>query len=87
MSDEAETEEHWDPTEILRLVILGIGVGMNAWIMWDYLKEKPEVMIWQGRARDWWRHNVTDARKRAREWRVSRGRMIFEAHEVVEEQP
>ncbi len=82
--ESVETEET-DPTEALRIAIMVVGLVLNAWIMWDYLKERPEVLVMKHRAARWWERNVTSPEKRARALRLAEGETVFEAIGIVTE--
>ena len=81
--ESAEVEEERDPTEALRIAIMAIGLVLNAWIMWDYLKERPEILVLRRRVEMWWARNVTSPEKRARALRKAEAETVWEAMGVV----
>jgi hypothetical protein len=77
-------EEEVDATEALRICVMVIGLVINAVIMWDYLKDRPDVMVARQRLRNLWAKHVTKPEKEARELRLATGEVVFEAITIVE---
>jgi len=73
-----------DPAEMVRVAILVLGLALNVWMMWDYLRERPDVMIARRRLEMWWKRHVQDPERRAQEMRRMEGEMPFEATSIVE---
>lgn len=85
MSDEEPTAEERDATEVIRLVILAVGIALNVVITWDYLKDRPEVMVARQRLASWWHRNITEPARKAKALRLAEGETVFEAINIVEE--
>ena len=83
--DVEEEELERDPTEVFRLIIMAIGLGLNALIMWDYLKDRPEVMVALKRLHNFWDRHITRPEKAARALRLAEGETVFEAITIVTE--
>ena len=81
---QAEVDEDRDPTEVIRLAIMGVGLAINAIILWDYIKERPEMLVLRRRIELWWQRNVTNPEKAARALKRAEGEVVFEAMGVVE---
>ena len=81
---EVPEDEERDPTEAIRVVIMIIGVALNVVIVWDYLKDRPDVMIARQRLKNLWTKHVTNPEKRARDLRRAEGETVFEAINIVE---
>jgi hypothetical protein len=82
--DVEEDELERDPTEVLRLIIMGIGLALNAVIMWDFLKERPEVLVMRQRLKNLWARHITNPEKAAKALRRAEGETVFEAINIVE---
>lgn len=83
---ETTTEEiERDPTEVIRLAIMAVGLAINAVILWDYIKERPEMLVLRRRVEMWWQRNVTNPEKAARALKKAEGEVVFEALGIVEE--
>lgn len=79
-----EVEEERDPTEVIRLAIMAAGLAINAVILWDYIKERPEMLVLRRRLELWWQRNVTLPERAARALRKAEAETVFEAIGVVE---
>ena len=79
-----DTQEEADPTEAIRIAIMVVGLALNLWIMWDYMKDRPEVMVTRSRVRAWWDKNVSGPERRARWLRKAEGETVYEAITIVE---
>lgn len=77
---ETETE---DPTEALRIAFMVLGMVLNLWIVYDYVKDRPDVMVARQRAKNWWGRVVTAPEKAAKALRLAEAETVFEAMEVV----
>jgi len=84
MTDVTEEEVEVDPTEAIRIAIMVIGLVLNAVIMWDYIKDRPEVMVLGNRLRNFWARHVTRPEVEARELKRATGEVLFEAYTIVE---
>jgi len=78
------TTSERDPAEAVRIALLVIGLAFNAWVMWDYIRERPEVMIARRRLEQWWHRRVVAPEQRARDLRRMEGETIMEAMTIVE---
>ena len=80
---ETETEER-DPTEAIRIAIMVAGLAFNLLILWDYMKDKPEVEISRRRVQAWWVRNVSGPEARVKALRKAEAETVFEALTIVE---
>ena len=53
---------------------MGIGLALNAVTMWDFLKERPEVLVMRQRLKNPWARHITNPEKEAKARRRPRGR-------------
>jgi hypothetical protein len=83
--EEVEETERTDPTEAIRIAVMAVGLALNLWIMWDYLKDRPEMLVLKHRMTTWWNRNVTDPERRARALRKAEAETVFEAMGVVQD--
>ena len=84
--DDVETageEIERDPTEVIRLAIMAVGLAINAVILWDYIKERPEMLVLRRRVEMWWQRNVTNPEQRAKALRKAEAETVFEAMNVL----
>jgi hypothetical protein len=80
---EPDTEQS-DPTEAIRIFIIMVGLAINVIMVWDYMKERPEVMVLRSRFEKWWENSVTNRERKARALRLAEGETVFEAITIVE---
>ena len=80
---ETETEER-DPTETIRIALMVVGMALNLWLMWDYMKDRPEMLIARRRVETWWEHNISGPEARLRALRKAEAETVFEALTIVE---
>jgi hypothetical protein len=83
VQDETPEVEEKDPTEVIRLMLIGIGLALNVALLYWQFKDTAEVMIWRQRVVNW-RKARTDARAKARADRLAEGHVVLEAMQVVD---
>ena len=67
-----------------RKALLLLGLALNAWLIWVYLKDTPEYQAQQRKVRAWWDKTVMGPhRERARVRRLER-QTVFDAWQIVE---
>jgi hypothetical protein len=81
--DDVETDET-DPTEALRIAIMVVGLALNVWVMWDVLKDRPEIMVAKRRVAMWWDRHVAGPERRAKAMRKAEAETVFEAMGVLD---
>lgn len=77
-TEEIEAEET-SPTELVRLGLDLLLTALCIYVMWGYVKERPEVMAATERAAAWW-HEVTTRQRRIKKME---NETVFEAIQVV----
>lgn len=82
--EEPEEELRRDPTELIRLLLLGLGLALNLYVLWDQYRDHPEVLVLRHRTHSWWDRTVAGPRRRRRAMRRAEGEVVFEAIQTVE---
>lgn len=77
---EEETEEYPDVLEALRIGLVIVALALQAYLMWDYVKDRPEVEVTRRRMAAWW-NNVAHQHQRMRKMEHE---TVFEAIQVVD---
>jgi hypothetical protein len=75
-----------DVAEVIRVGLVVAALALNAWIMWDYIKEQPEWKVFQRRATILWRKVITTPQEQAAKLRRMERETVFEAIQVVDEE-
>lgn len=81
-----EIDERADLAEYLRLTLIFGLLVLDAWIMWEAVKDRPDVLVLRQRVRE----AVTGPWQRYQAQRKAERHVVYEAMEVVgekEEQP
>jgi len=69
-----------DSAEVVRVAILIVGLAINAYILWDYISERTEVLIFRRRLSEWWEQRTAKAKALCR----AEIEVVNEATRVVE---
>ena len=81
---EVETEEEYrDPTEKIRIAIMVVGLAFNLWLMWDFVKDRPEFTVTRRRVQMFWERNVSGPEARVKAMRRAQNETVFEAMQIV----
>jgi hypothetical protein len=80
---EDDVAEDRDPTEWIRLALICFGLALNAWVIWDAVKERPEVLVWRQRWHDLLAER-REAKAEARRIDLEEKKTVFEAIQIVE---
>lgn len=76
----SEDDEGVDATEVVRVGIDLVLTLLCLYVMWGYVKNRPEVVATTERARAWWTKVTTEGRH----MRKMENETVFEAIQVVD---
>jgi hypothetical protein len=74
-----------DAYDKARKALLLVGLALNAWLIWDYLKDTPEFQAQRRRFLAWWDRSVMAPHRERLRIRTLERRTVFEAWRIVEE--
>lgn len=77
-------DDYDDPTETLRLVIIGVGLVANLAIIYWQIKDTAEMIELRAKLRCWWARRFTEPERLRREMARAEAETVFEAIQVVE---
>jgi hypothetical protein len=80
---ETEEDEFTDPTEKIRIAIMVVGLAFNLWLMWDFVKDRPEFTVTRRRVQMWWEQTFTGPAAKVKAMRRAEGETVFEAMQIV----
>lgn len=84
ISEEVDTfEEAFDKA---RKILLLIGLGLNVWLIWVYLKDTPEYQAQRVRVGKWFEKKFVAPKKDRERLRKEENRTVFEALQIVKEE-
>ncbi len=67
-----------------------VGLALNVWLIWEMVKDSPDVKIEVAKLRAWFKKTVVDCEgcaKRKKALKAATNRMIYQATEIVSEVP
>lgn len=77
--DDDLPESGFDVAEMLRVAVIFGLLAVDAWILWDAVKERPEMLVLRARVREM----VEAPIRRYREIRRAEKHVVWEAIDVV----
>ena len=84
---EERTDPGWDVIEGIRVALILVGLAINVYLMWDYVKDRPEVEMTRRRVQGWWERAVAAPLNAESKLRRMENQAVYEAIQVVEEVP
>ena len=84
---EERTDPGWDVIEGIRVALILVGLAINVYLMWDYVKDRPEVEVTRKRVQGWWERAVAAPLNAESKLRRMENQAVYEAIQVVEEVP
>ncbi len=73
-----------DLAEVVRVTLVLAALALNVWVMWDYLRERPEWVVARGRLTQWWAKVVITPQAAAARIRKMERETVFEALQIVD---
>jgi hypothetical protein len=79
-----EEEAPRDLSEAVRVGLVLVALALNIWIMWDYVRDRPEILAARGRIVQWWGKVVVTPQAAAARVRKMERETVFEALQIVD---
>lgn len=84
--EDQDQEEREDAYEKARKVLLIVGLALQFYVLWDYLKDQPEYELQKRKILHWWDKKVAAPRRRAKKLRKMETETVFEAIMALDEE-